>query len=109
VKVLEARLVQRELAVAALSAARSELDKVASESDGVRLAFLPAALRGMVEADSQIRQALLDVEDLRRQLLSAKSRQKALTTRARQLHVALERKAGEQEALDTALAMISGS
>lgn len=103
-RALEAQLAQEERKAFALSATRAELDALTSEGDSDRLALLPAALRRMADAETRLKRTLMVVDSLRRQLLSAKSRQKALTAKARLLRQALERKQVEEEALESVLA-----
>lgn len=105
VKSLEARFAQQERVVAALTASRAELDSLASSGGIGGLAFLPVALRNLAAAEAALSEANRKLEDVRKELLSAKGRHKALDTRARLLREASERKALEEDTLETALLM----
>lgn len=103
VKRLEARLAQHERTLAALTAAWSELDGIASSGGSGRLAFLPQTLRSLATAEVAMRDAQIVLNDIRGQLLAAKARHKALDQRAKMLREAWERKSGEEDMLETVL------
>jgi hypothetical protein len=104
-KVLEARLVQQERQVAALSASRDELDAIASGSRTIDVAFLPSVLRNLFAMEKQLKEASYKMDEVRRQLLDAQSRQKAVAKRLRLAREAQERKEDEEDALEVAMAM----
>lgn len=105
VRSLELKLAQSERKAAALSVSRSELDAMASEVTEGHFAFLPTALRKLIVSEAQLNQAMMEVDLVRRQLLAAKSRRNSFDGKARLLLRTLERKAGEEDALETTLAM----
>jgi hypothetical protein len=105
VKVLEAGLLRAEQQSAAHSAAQAQLDAMAVKAGLTQPALLPALLRGLAAAEAQVRQARLEVESIQHRLLAAKSREKAISSKAKLLGDGELRKAGEEEALETSLAM----
>jgi chromosome segregation ATPase len=105
VKVLEAKVAQQEHVAASLSAARAELDRLASTAGAAGLAFMPVALRSLAAAEGELSTVNMSLDALRKDLLAAKGREKALENRARLLRSTMERKAAEENALETALVM----
>jgi hypothetical protein len=105
VKVLEAGLLRAEQQAAAQSAAQAQLDAMAVKAGQAQPALLPALLRSLSAAESQVKQARREVERVQQRLLAAKGREKAIASRAKRLGDGELRKAGEEEALETALAM----
>lgn len=105
VKVLEAGLLRAEQKAAAHSATQAQLDAMAVKAGQTQPAMLPALLRSLSATESQVKQARLDVESIQQRLLAAKSREKAIAARAKLFGEAEMRKAGEEEALETTLAM----
>lgn len=104
-KVQEAELLRCERRLAAFTAARGELDAAATGLAQARPAFLPAALHRLAEADQLLMMAGAEVEEVRQKLLAAKGRQKSIAGRERMLRSAVERKAAEEDALESALIM----
>jgi hypothetical protein len=105
VKVLEAGLLRAEQQAAAHSAAQSQLDAMAVKAGQTQPALLPALLRSLSATEAQVKQSRLDVEKVQQRLLAAKGREKAISSRAKSLGDGELRKAGEEEALETTLAM----
>lgn len=105
VKNLEARLAQHERRASTLSAARSELEGLAAGAGGLQ--HLPHVLRKLVATEVEMNEVRVEIDALRGQLLTARSRQKSLDGRARLLGEAIERKSAELEALETALVMMA--
>jgi len=108
-RAVEARLAERERVIANLIAARSEIETLSESATGSRAAFLPAALRSLIEADVQLAALRAEASTLRRQLIMARGREKVLDTKSSLLRSAEARKSGESEALETALAMAKDS
>ena len=105
VRNLEARLTQQELKVASLSALCAELDKLVSSGGLGGLAHFPGALRTLAAEEAALRDARVELDSTRNQLLAAKARHKALDQRFRLLRENWARKTLEQDALETALVM----
>ena len=105
VKALESKLAQQDRIVAALFAARGEFDRLASAAGAAGLAFLPMVLRSLATTEAELREVEMRLDGLRKDLLAAKSREKALEKRAKLLWSAMERKTVEEGALETALVM----
>ena len=58
-----------------------------------------------METEAQLKTAMAKMDALRRQLLNAKGRQKAITTKERLMREVSVRKEDEESALETTLAM----
>jgi hypothetical protein len=104
VSALEAKLVLGERRLARLSDMRSEIDSLASKAHP---ASLPSVLRSLTVLDAELKQVLIEVESLRRQLLEANGREKAISVRLRLLRDVAERKISEEQALETSLIMMA--
>lgn len=105
VKRLEARLAQHERTVATLAATWAELNRLASSGGSGRLAFLPQTLRSLAAAEVALRDARIELDDIRGQLLAAKARHKALDQRAKVLRDTWDRKVEGENVLETVLLM----
>lgn len=105
VRSLEARLTQQERTVASLSALCAELDRLVSSGGSGGLAHFPGALRALAAEEAALREARMELDNIRSQLIAAKARHKSLDQRAKGLREAWERKTGEEEALEAALVM----
>lgn len=105
VKSVEEKLAQCERKMAALGLVRSELDRLAGSS--ASLAGLPMILRRLAITEIELKENRQQIAELQRQLIAYKSRQKALDGRARLLRDEHLRKAGEDDALETALLMFT--
>ena len=104
-RAVEMKLAGAERAIGLLLAARGEIEALAAAPAQAHMAFLPVALRKLAELDARLASARAEAEAFRRQLMAARAREKAFAKRERQLRDALARKAGEEDALETALSM----
>lgn len=102
---VEIRLAAAERTIALLLAARSEIENLVAAPGEAHMAFLPPALRKLVDLDLRLASARAEADSIRRQLIAARAREKAFGKLERQLRGSLARKAAEEEALETALSM----
>lgn len=105
VKVHEAGLMRAEQRLHALSTERRELDAMAVKAAASQPSLLPSLLRSLAAAEEEERRTRAGMEALQKKLLTARSREDAVTSRANVLGQAEARKSGEEEALETALLM----
>jgi hypothetical protein len=104
-KALEARLWREERRMKTILDESVEFDRLAASAATTVPAAVPALLRGLAATELRLKQLETETEDLRRALLSAKCRQKVLCSKQKQLREAVERRLGQEHALETALAM----
>jgi hypothetical protein len=104
-KGLEERLMREERTIASLQQGWMEMNRFADSAVTVDPASLPALLRRLAAAELTLKKKQLETDDLRRELLSARAREKIVSERVRQLREARERQVTEASLLETALAM----
>jgi hypothetical protein len=106
VKMLEAKLALEEARTAKVVAGKAELNAIAADAAASRPALLPALLRSLAMAEAELSLSEMRVTALREQLLAAKGCEKLIAGKAKLLGLALDRKSGEEDALDATLAMM---
>lgn len=104
-KGLEERLAREERTIAALQQGWMEMNRFADSAVTADPASLPALLRHLAAAELTLKKKQLETDDLRRELLSARAREKISSVKVRQLREARERQVTEAALLETALAM----
>ena len=104
-KALEARLAGEERRAAELSFSKMEIEGMASRVGAIHPASVPVMLRRIAMLDLQLKKIVAERDDLRQKLLVARGRQKVITARWKLLRDSAERKAAEEQALETALVM----
>ncbi len=104
-KLIETRLAVVERRIAALNASHAELAVLAQSESPVQMEFLSSLLRRMVGTEADIAAAEREADMLRRSLLAMRHRGRTFGEKADRLREMEMRKAEEEEALETALAM----
>ena len=104
-KLIETRLAAVERRIAVLGAAHAELAALAQTGSQLQLGFLPSLLRRLAATEAETAAAQQDADALRHALLAMRHRGRAFAERADALREIDMRKAEEEEALETALAM----
>jgi hypothetical protein len=105
VKALEMKALRAEREVATLSAARRELDELATRAGHSQPSLLPSLLRNLSATESSLENAQSVVKNLRDRMREAKSREDAMERRAGHSSQTHLRKRGEEDARETALLM----
>lgn len=88
-----------------LSFSKMEIEGLASRAGGINPASVPVMLRRLAVLDLELRKIVAERDVLRQNLLVARGRQKVITAKLKLLRDSTERKAAEEQALETALVM----
>lgn len=102
---LEARLAQQELRVRSFHILIEQLSRALEGADTSMLVFHAAGLTRLADAEGMLTVCKTEAEKIRSELLTARSREKAFSAKAKLLAVAEQRKEQEEASLEAALHM----
>lgn len=102
-ELIERRLAKHELMSCSLRKTVDELSESISGLNAHLLPFRARALTRLADAEAMLASRLSEGEAIRRELAVARGREDAFSKMASQLHAEAERKALEEESLETAM------
>lgn len=105
-RMLEARLLAEESTVRDITAGRQAME---ASSRLIPISFLPAALRGLADAEARQKTAEESAAKLRQQRLMVEERRRAVSAQKDIAQAHRERKAEEERVLESSLVMAKAS
>jgi len=105
-RMLEARLLAEEATVRDIAAGRQAME---ASSRLIPISFLPAALRGLADAEARQKTAEESAANLRHQRLMVEGRRRAVSAQIDIAQAHQERKAEEERVLESSLVMAKDS
>lgn len=105
-RLLEARLLAEEATVRDIAAGRQAME---ASSRLIPISFLPAALRGLADAEARQKEADESAAKLQQQRLMVEGRRRAVSAQMDIAHAQRERKTEEERVLESSLVMAKDS